>query len=968
MNIDNETMVNNCALYSVDLFNNSFPTFSETQFFVFHQNIRSFNRNIDEFILFIKNLNILPDVIIFSETFFSESNFHDLHGYNGYHRYRSDKGGGGVSVYVLENYVSDYVLDMCYIDDSVEFCTVSVKVTENLNVKVVGFYRPPSANPVNFSQYLEENIVSSFRPSEIVFMGGDANIDLSINNNVTNQYMNILYSGGFLPVITLPTRVTDTSSTLIDHFWVTVGAHVLPGVLENSITDHKLIFLCMTVPRRVESTKKKKFRDHSNQNLVNFQESVHDYIRSDFSSYDNCTVEFRTKMFLDKLYLIYNNFCPIRTKVFPLKKIDKPWIDQDLINLSKMKYNLYRSYKAGQVTYSHYTKFRNNLTTITRRCKYNYVRQQFEIYKNDIKKTFKCMNNLMGCQSKREISEIKINDVIHVNEAEIANLFSEYFENVPINLRNQIPPCPIDDFKRFLGTSSVNQMEYDCASEDEVIKIIGSLENKSARLDSIPVFIYKNINEVIAPIICDLFNSSIMEGNFPEILKIAEILPIHKSGPRSNLNNYRPISLLSTLSKIFEKLMCTRLKNHLFFNNVLHDNQFGFRTNCSTSDAIAQFLDGCYDSLNCRKVTVSVFLDLSKAFDTLDHKILVQKLYHIGIRGALLEWFESYLKSRKQRVTIGAAKSNFKSMLSGVPQGSVLSPTLFLIYINDMCRATNILNFVHFADDSTVYLSGSDIDYVVNNLNAGLECVDHWLTANKLSLNIIKSKYMVIANKKTPETLNIRIRNNNLTKATELKFLGVHIDHKLTFKFHIDLLARKVSQSIGAIYRISSFLPYRCIRTLYYSLIQSRLTYGIVAWGGAAKVHMNKLQILQNRIKRLITSRNNNPDSQVAILNLTKLYAYFCTVKFFMSYQLGFHYHFIPIINNLLPNHSYSTRHRSNDLFNVPFYNLSRCQNSFVYNACNFWNQLPVTIRNLDSLNLFKNGCKKFLFSNEIVF
>lgn len=968
--IDNDISYHSsdCSMYSISSFNDKFSPNNNSNFFVFHQNIRSFNHNIDEFILFINNLNVTPDAIILSETFFNDNNFHDIPGYNGYHRYRTGRGGGGISVYVLNSYVSDYILQLCCVNDLVEICAVSIKININIRIKIIGFYRPPSANALLFSEFLENNIISTFTPTENIFFGGDANIDLLSNNGIANQYMNMMYSGSFLPHITLPTRDNANGSTLIDHMWVRFGTCVLSGVFNSTITDHKLIFACVAIEKTQNPLFYKKFRDHSEINLQNLKNCLQEFIEN-MHVYDNLGIDIRCKIFVEGFFTIYNRCCPIRTKVFPLNKIKKPWLDRDLIVLCKRKFILYNLYKRGVVTYEIFVNFRNELSNTIRRCKLNYFREQFDKYKSDIRKTFQCINGLIGCKNSRNVSEIIQNDVVYSSASDIATLFSDYFYSVPTNLRNQIPSCTNDAYKSYLGPPRGEHMDFVCASEDEVKNVINLLLNKSSGLDTVPAFIYKFLNEILSPVICNLFNSSILEGTFPQILKIAEVIPIHKSGAKSNLNNHRPISLLTILSKIFEKLMCSRLKSHLYFNNIINDNQFGFRVNNSTSDAIVQFLDECYNSINSKNHILAVFLDLSKAFDTIDHNILKFKLYHTGIRGTLLDWFCSYLTSRKQRVTFNSAKSDYKTLSSGVPQGSVLAPTLFLIYINDMIKCSDNLKFVQFADDTTIYISGSNIDNLVSSLNIELNCVDQWLIANKLSLNILKSKYMLISNRQPAHDLNISIRNNNLLRVNEINFLGVIIDHKLIFKSHIENLSKKISQSIGAIYRISNFIPYRCIRTLYFALIQSRLSYGITAWGGASRVHMNKLLSLQNRINLLFVQRNTSPIlPEINFLSVFKLYAYFCSIKFYSSYHLGLHSHFVSAINNLLPVHSYNTRHNDNDLINVPFYQKSRCHQSFLYRSCLIWNQFPSNIRNCETIEVFKKKCKTFLISNDLNF
>ena len=648
----------------------------------------------------MKSVNLTPDVIIFSETFFTDSNIQNLPGYNGFHSYRATRNGGGVSVYVLDKYISDYVHDMCFVTDQSEVCTVMIDIPNSIKIKVLGFYRPPSGNVFHFCNTLQ-NILSSSSPSEMLVLGGDANIDLFTDSTVVDEYNNVLYSNGLVPHIIFPTRVTHLSSTLIDHLWTRFNADSSSGVFLSDISDHRLIFVCLTLRKNNNVSIIKKFRDHSSECLDKLTNEMNLFIDI-FSDYNDLDVESRTNIFYREFYRLYDECCPIRAKSFSAKRLTKPWLDRDLIQLSKMKLNLYKRYLNNEVPFRNYKYFRNKLTSITRTCKINYYKSKFQEYRTDIKRTYNLMNDLMGKGGRIGVSEIVENGVTYNNSHNIASLFSNFFHSVPSLVRSNIPVNPSSNFTRYLKPRVNFEMELNLATIIEVSKIIAALANKNSRLDTIPVYIYKFLSVILSPIICELFNSSLLEGKFPSVLKMADITPIHKSGSKSLLTNYRPISLLSTFSKIFEKLMCVRLKLYFESRNLITKNQFGFRANYSTSDAIVQYLDCCYNALNSGHYLLSIFLDLSKAFDTLDHSILLHKLNQVGVRGPLLDWFSSYLENRGNRVSIASSKSDIKINSYGVPQGSVLAPALFLLYINDMSNCSNFLNIIHFADDITI--------------------------------------------------------------------------------------------------------------------------------------------------------------------------------------------------------------------------------------------------------------------------
>ena len=742
-----------CILHSIPSFNSLFSV-DTGNFFVVHQNIRSFRCNIDNFILFIRNLNVLPDVIILTETFFCETDFHDIPGYQSHHSYRTDKRGGGVSVFVKSCFISSIVNEKSMVVDSAEICTVDISITPSLKIKFIGFYRPPSSDIREFCRKLTA-ILSDFSTSDILLLGGDANINLFNNNSQINFYTDLMHSYGCFPYISLPTRVSDSCTSLIDHFWGNILDPIQSGVFDNDITDHRTIFMFIPLKTKNDSVFHKKFRDHSNLCLDKLASEMKSFCET-FHVFDDLPVGLRTHIFFESFWDIYDKNCPIRTKVYPTNILKKPWLDADIIELSKIKQRLFRSYKLGTTSFNSYSSFKNQLTSIIKRCKKNYYCEKFEKAKGDVRKTWSHIGELMGCKKKRDISEIDYNNTSITSNHDMAQIFFNYFDSVPSDLRDNMPNSLTDPLS-YLGPPLCKSFEFVVSDANEISKIIESLKDKSCKLDCIPVFIYKHLNNFISDTICNLFNSSVLEGIFPDILKQAKVTPIYKSGSSKLINSYRPISILSTLSKIFEKLMCKRFNNFLETNNILCKQQFGFRSNSSTSDAIVEFLDLCYGALDVKKCFMSVFLDLSKAFDTLDHNILMSKLSHIGIEGSSYRWFLSYLLDREQQVSIGLATSSIKKIKYGVPQGSVLSPILFLVYINDMYKSSDKLNFVHFADDSTVFCEGSDATELGNIFNAELQNVDKWLISNKLSLNLLKTKYMIFSHKVIPDNLVVKI-------------------------------------------------------------------------------------------------------------------------------------------------------------------------------------------------------------------
>ena len=451
------------------------------------------------------------------------------------------------------------------------------------------------------------------------------------------------------------------------------------------------------------------------------------------------------------------------------------------------------------------------------------------------------------------------------------------------------------------------------------------------------------------------------------MLKLSRVIPIHKGGDSEDINNHRPISLLPPFSKIFEKFICNQLQEHLATNNIISRCQYGFQRGISTSDAITSQLNFIYSNIQNNNVVFSLFLDFRKAFDVIDHIILLSKLSHYGIKDGELELFRSYLTDRKQYVALGNCNSPLRPVTHGVPQGSNLGPILFLIYINDLPKASNFFKYVMFADDSTLSctIPKHDLPTISNIINTELDLVGGWLNANKISLNIEKTKYMIFSKSHCAHDIHTKIFGRDVNRTNSIKFLGVHLDERLNFTEHTNHIASKISKTIGIMNKVR-FLPSHVLCTLYHTMVAPYILYGIRAWYGCPNYNRNRIQVLQNKCIRIIKNldRRTNTDSErklLGILNVGNIYVQqvgqFMSNIIFNSPNSEFNY----IVSQSIPSHNYPTRNIDN--LRPPRTDSTKCRHSMEYIGIIIWNQIPDVIKYAETPSSFKSKLKKHLLS-----
>ena len=488
-------------------------------------------------------------------------------------------------------------------------------------------------------------------------------------------------------------------------------------------------------------------------------------------------------------------------------------------------------------------------------------------------------------------------------------------------------------------------------NELEIVDIIKSLKNSnSAGDDNISVNILKKCAHLISKPLMTIVNLSLVEGIFPERLKIAKIIPIFKSNCRAEIENYRPVSILSSFSKILEKCIATRLISFFEKHRLFNVNQFGFRKGRSTTSAIAKFLTTLYDNINIKNKCIGIFLDLSKAFDLVCHASLILKLERYGIRGQTLNWFRSYLCGRKHYTVIDQCKSNLLEMSVGIPQGSVLGPLLYIIYVNSF----HVNNSVLFADDTSILVSATNTNLVVSRANQQLREAHTWFTENKLVLNSNKSIFMRFntGNLNFDHSFLIKSNTSTIRQVKSTKFLGLHFAENLSWTVHINETCKKVAPICYCLNQLRDVTNQQVLLSYYYAHFNSIISYAIIAWGSSPEaVRVFKLQKKAVRFIVGVNRRTScrNIFKQLGILPLPCLFL--LNVLLYAKSELS-------NLNTLNYNHNYNTRNSTT--LETPTHQLTLYEKSPKYMAIKVFNKLPNSYKVLSNKE-FKNKIKSRL-------
>ena len=710
------------------------------------------------------------------------------------------------------------------------------------------------------------------------FILGDLNVNLdqsieSSNKNTLNEIFDIY---GLDQLIQEPTRVTESSSSLIDLCLTNSLTTVVDsGVIHLSISDHSLIYVVRKAHYVQTDAKIIEARTMRNFNSENFLNDLNQQPWAEVC-HNAADPNKMWQIWKSLLMETIDKHAPIRIK--RVGKKNSPWVTGELRRLLFERDSLKRrAVKSGDASLWHqYKQFRNRANNEIKKAKRLYFTNNLELHKHDMKKTWKLINDLNSRHYRTSscIKEVIIDDQIVNSPNQLAEAFNTYFSNVGSNLSDEIPSSADSNPEDYLDpTDGTFSLQF--PSVNTVTRLLKTIdEKKSAGLDNIPNKLLKLAAEVVAPSLTKIFIQSIITGIFHEEWKEARVSPLYKSGAKNDPSNYRPISVIPTVSKIYEKIIYDQLYDYLNTYNLLTHCQSGFRSFHSTLTALLEATNDWSVNIDNGMLNGVVFIDLKKAFDTIDHEILLLKLSNYGVDSTCLKLFESYLTNRSQKCKVNGELSNSSPLTCGIPQGSSLGPLLFLIYINDLPNCLDMAKPRMFADDTSVSYASDSLDEIQNVINSELKNLNSWLIANRLSLNITKTEFMIIGSRQrmnaTQNDIAIRIRDREINRADVVKSLGMHIDRHLSWSEHIHKISKKISSAIGALKRARPFISCKTAVQVYTALIQPHFDYCCSVWDELGGTLATKLQKLQNRAARVIARSSYDADAD-ALLTLLQL-------------------------------------------------------------------------------------------------
>ena len=825
-------------------------------------NIYSINKNLHHLENLCRDISN-PKILAISEVW-QPYNIR-LNGYqNPEFKLRTNKRGGGLGIFVRSGTsykVYHEISNHKFMN--IEVMAIEIKEKFN-NFIVICVYRPPNSNLIlslNEIKVLFE-LASKSKKNHII--GGDLNIDISKHNHITNEYLDLIQYFQLSQIINTPTRITSKSSSIIDHIICSQNIKAECAVISATVSDH-LPTIGYWKPKNSfhkKNTSKKSCQTYEKIDLKNLTDKLLNSSQKTFNNlnsnksfnelHSDLSKKIKESTLTKKLVLKPRN---------PWYSIKSMLLKKDLDK--KRRLFLKNNNLENESAYKECKKQYNKQIRLDKNTYYN---QKLKDAQGNQKKIWQIINEVLSRKQRQSLNSITMqkDGKEFKTDEEISNCFNTFFNNIAIDIAKSIEKSKysVDHYLQ-KSKKSIEKFELKEVTCNEVYKIIMSLSNKKSKgPDNISNYLLKKVSPYIIKDITTCVNKSFKENCFPSLIKTAKINPIFKKGEPEDPNNWRPISQLSPFSKVYEKLYLKQLENHYHSNQLLIDEQFGFRANHSTIHPLLIIKDFIEKELNKNKQVLLISIDLKKAFDIIQTNGLLQKkISHlIGNEGSL-KWISSFFDNRQQFTNWNQISSNtVKCNEFSIVQGSSQGPTMFISFLNDIKHCSRF-KIVLFADDTSLLLSNANPTELENTANSELEKVKDYFSSNKLAINVEKTCFLHFLPKKTTvkSNLSLKLGNQNISEKKELEFLGVIIDNTLSFKSHYQKVLEKVKKGLNGLIISKNLLNYQAKMSIYYGLLHSHLTYCSLIWvPNLTKKEKKALSVIQKKAVRIIHSKKYN--------------------------------------------------------------------------------------------------------------
>ena len=943
---------------------------------VCHLNVRSLPAHLDEIQALIQINGF--DLFLMTETWLNSTWEDTLINIDGYDIFRCDRinRGGGAAVYIKNSLICKRIF---LLDDTCNTEYVCLEVKQHCSGPKMAFivlYRPPNSPAHCYNNITMLIQAASYRYNEVI-VAGDFNIDLFKNTDV--RLSKIFQDAGLEQIVKCATRVFEGTETLIDHVYTTHPHRIIDiKVPVYGLTDHYPVCFVHKAGRG----KHRKYR-HETITYRNFKHFCQEAFLNDLNTapwslldvfHDvNEKLDTWNSLFMS----IVDQHAPIVTRRVKNKELNE-WMTPEIMEQIRIRDQLKSRGKHDIPARTMYKQTRNHVVRLIASAKSNYFKQKIMENKHDVKNLWKILKRVAPTKpTKKSPAYIEVDGTQISKPEEMANAFNQYFTSIsaPTTSDN----VDSTEFETLLSEFTESR-SFNTPPLFVIPPITGSIVeqdlrtislNKATGLDGISIRLLKSALPAISPSLENINNASISSGIFPDAFKKAKVTPVHKKESTHQRGNFHPISVLPILSKPLERHVSLAFHEHLKTNKLLYINQSAYRANHSCETALLNITDKWLKEMDDSKLVGTVFMDLSKAFDLVNHDVLRSKLAKYHLSPKALEWFTSYLSNRSQRCFISGSLSSPLELKLGVPQGSILGPTLFSIYINDLPLALKKAEVDIYADDTTIWSSGNTCEEIQLKLQDTLDSAGKWFKANGMMPNTTKTKQLLIGTAQKlshadKDSLDLLLNNTRLDEATDEKILGVKIDKHLKWDQHIDYLINKLNSRICLLKRAKGYLTLHCRKMLYNAIIKPILEYCCTVWGNCSKENLIRLLRIQKRCARLILDAKFSDNSVKLFTKLGWLPIddIIRSRKLDLLHKISFGHcpdYFIPYIHYLKDTHNYNTKATTkNNLVLPKCKRISGCR-TFHTSATRLWNNVDVSIRDTTSHKQFAGKVRQKL-------